>query len=158
MMQLAYVDTSAFVKRFVEESGTAEIEQFIADQQHTVMLSSLSMVEIKSVLKQKVISQEITPDAAKTIKELINLEIASQSIKFQTIDAATFERTGHLIEGLTMQLGSLDAIHLACAQTADCQLMVSADSLRFEHKLSGWHPMNRAVLSGLQSNALFFQT
>jgi uncharacterized protein len=127
MMQLAYVDTSAFVKRFIEESGTAEIEQFIADQQHTLMLSSLSMVEIKSVLKRKVISREITPDAAKTIKDLINLEIASQSIKFQTIDAATFEKTGHLIEGLTTQLGSLDAIHLACAQTADCQLMVSAD-------------------------------
>jgi predicted nucleic acid-binding protein len=32
-----------------------------------------------------------------------------------------------LIEGLTTQLGALDAMHLACAKTANCELMVSAD-------------------------------
>lgn len=127
MMPLAYADTSAFIKRFVEEYGTAEIERFISDQNHTLMLSSLSMVEIKSVLKLKVINRELTQETAKSIKELIDLEIASQSIRFQAIDQATFERTGHLIEGLTTQLGALDAIHLACAKTANCELMVSAD-------------------------------
>lgn len=127
MMPLAYADTSAFIKRFVEESGTAEIERFISDQNHTLMLSSLSMVEIKSVLKRKVINRELTQETAKSIKELIDLEIASQSIRFQAFDQATFERTGHLIEGLTTHLGALDAIHLACAKTANCELMVSAD-------------------------------
>ena len=127
MMAPAYIDTSAFIKRFIEEPGTAEIEQFIAEERYTWVLSSLSIVEIKSVLKRKVISREVTQETAKSIKELINLEIASQAIAFQTIDAATFERTGHLIEGLTTQLGALDAIHLACAKTANCELIVSAD-------------------------------
>lgn len=126
-MPLAYADTSAFIKRFVEETGTAEIERFISDQNHTLMLSSLSMVEIKSVLKRKVVNRELTQETAKSIKELIDLEIASQSIRFQAVDQATFEKTGHLIEGLTTQLGTLDAIHLACAKTANCELMVSAD-------------------------------
>lgn len=127
MMPLAYADTSAFIKRFVEETGTAEIERFISDQNHTLMLSSLSMVEIKSVLKRKVVNRELTQETAKSIKELIDLEIASQSIRFQAVDQATFEKTGHLIEGLTTQLGTLDAIHLACAKTANCELVVSAD-------------------------------
>lgn len=127
MKKLAYVDTSAFIKRFVEELGTAEIERFIADQNHLVMLSSLSMVEIKSVLKRKVANRELLQESVTSIKELINLEIATQSIRFQHIDAAIFERTGHLIEGLTAQLGTLDAMHLACAKTANCELMVSAD-------------------------------
>ncbi len=126
-LPLAYVDTSAFIKRFIEESGTAEIERFIAEQHYTLVLSSLSMVEIKSILKRKVMNREVTQETAKSIKEIINLEIASQSIAFQTIDAGTFERTGHLIEGLTTQLGALDAMHLACAKTANCELMVSAD-------------------------------
>lgn len=127
MTQLAYVDTSAFIKRFIEESGTAEIERFITEQHYTLMLSSLSMIEIKSVLKRKVITREITQETAKSIKEIINLEIAGQSVRFQAIDAVTFEKTGYLIEGLTTQLGALDAIHLACAKTANCELMVSAD-------------------------------
>jgi uncharacterized protein len=126
-LPLAYVDTSAFIKRFIEEPGTAQIERFIAEQRYTLVLSSLSMVEIKSVLKRKVMNKEVAPETAKSIKELINLEIASQSLGFQIIDAGTFERTGHLIEGLTTQLGTLDAIHLACAKSASCELMVSAD-------------------------------
>jgi len=125
--KLAYVDTSAFIKRFVEESGTAEIERFISEQNHILMLSSLSMVEIKSVLKRKVANRELMQETVTSIKEHIDLEIASQSIRFQQIDAAIFERTGHLIESLTAQLGALDAIHLACAKTANCELMVSAD-------------------------------
>ncbi len=127
MMALAYIDTSAFIKRFIEEPGTAEIERFIAEERYTCMLSSLSVVEIKSVLKRKVMGKEVTPGTAKTIQELVNLEIASQSIAFQTIDAATFEKTGQLMDGLTTQLGALDAIHLACAKTANCELIVSAD-------------------------------
>jgi uncharacterized protein len=136
-MPLAYLDTSAFVKRFVEEPGTAAIEKFVAEQRYTGVLSPLSVVEIKSVLKRKVISKEITHETAKQIKEMINLEIASQSVVFQTIDAATFERTGHLIEGLSTQLGTLDAIHLACAKAANCELMVSADKqlIRAAHEL-----------------------
>ncbi|MBC7611169.1 MAG: type II toxin-antitoxin system VapC family toxin [Polaromonas sp.] len=129
MMPRAYIDTSAFIKRFVEEPGTTEIESFIAEEHYTSVLSSLSIVEIKSVLKRKVISREVTQETAKSIKELIELEIASQSIAFHNVDAATFERTGHLIEGLTTQLGALDAIHLASAKTANCELMVSADRL-----------------------------
>jgi uncharacterized protein len=126
-LPLAYVDTSAFIKRFVEELGTNAIEQFIAEGNFTLAISSLSMVEIRTVLKRKILQNEISTDTAKSIKELIHLEIASQSLFFQTIDAGTFERTGHLIEGLTSQLGALDAIHLACAKTAKCELMVSAD-------------------------------
>lgn len=127
MMPLAYIDTSAFIKRFIEEPGTDTVERFIAEGGFTLTISSLSMVEIKSVLKRKVLNREITQETAKTIKELIDLEIASQSLAFQTIDAGTFERTGHLIDGLTSHLGALDAIHLACAKSAHCDLMVSAD-------------------------------
>jgi uncharacterized protein len=126
-LPLAYVDTSAFIKRFVEELGTHAIEQFIAEGHFTLAISSLSMVEIRSVLKRKILQNEISADTAKSIKEIIHLEIASQSLFFQTVDAGTLERTGHLIEGLTSQLGALDAIHLACAKTAKCELMVSAD-------------------------------
>jgi predicted nucleic acid-binding protein len=126
-LPIAYVDTSAFIKRFIEEPGTNAIEHFIAEGGFTLAISSLSMVEIKSVLKRKILQNEISADTAKSIKDLINLEIASQSLFFQTIDAGTFERTGHLIEALASQLGALDAIHLACAKTAKCTMMVSAD-------------------------------
>ena len=127
MMALAYIDTSAFIKRFIEEPGTTEIERFIAEEKYRCVLSPLSTVEIKSVLKRKVLNQEVTPETAKSIQQLVDLEIASQAIGFQTIDAATFEKTGQLIDGLMTQLGALDAIHLACAKTANCELVVSAD-------------------------------
>jgi predicted nucleic acid-binding protein len=82
-LPLAYVDTSAFIKRFIEESGTAEIERFIAEQHYTLVLSSLSMVEIKSVLKRKVMNREVTQETAKrslTLKLPVNQSLFKPSM------------------------------------------------------------------------------
>ena len=51
-MQLAYIDTSAFIKRFVSELGSAQIEALIASNLYRVALSSLSLTEIRAVLKR----------------------------------------------------------------------------------------------------------
>lgn len=126
-LPLAYVDTSAFIKRFIDEKGTAEIESFIADQRYKLVLSSLSIVELKSVLKRKVRLAEVNEAIAGSINEQISIEISSQALGFHTIDAATFELAGNLIQRLASSLGTLDAIHLACARTAYCTMMVSAD-------------------------------
>lgn len=126
-LPFAYVDTSVFIKRFVEEVGTDEIEDFIAEGKFKLVISSLSIVEIKSVLKRKILQNEISQETATSIKDHVNFEITSQSLAFETMDASTFERTGQLIDRLKSQLGALDALHLACAINSGCQLMVSAD-------------------------------
>ena len=55
------------------------------------------------------------------------LELAQGSWHFQTISEAIFSFATELIDQVHTQLGTLDALHLACAKAARCSLMVSAD-------------------------------
>ena len=69
------------------------------------------------------------------------LELALGSWHYVAVSEALFSEAGRLIETLGSPLGTLDALHLACAQNARCELMVSAD-----------RPLLRAALeAGMQT-------
>jgi uncharacterized protein len=126
-MQLAYIDTSAFIKRFVVESGSHEVEALIASAKYRLTLSSLSLTEIRAVLKRHTRSGVITAYHARKAIEQTSLELASNAVGFQAVDGFIFNLAGDIIEGLTAPLGTLDAVHLACAKAARCEVMITAD-------------------------------
>lgn len=126
-MQLAYIDTSAFVKRFVSEPGSAQVEALIANNGYRFALSSLSLTEIRAVLKRRTRLGQISQQHARKALEQTSLELASNALAFQAVDAALLNFAGDLIENLAAPLGTLDAIHLACAKVAGCEVMISAD-------------------------------
>lgn len=126
-MQLAYIDTSAFVKRFIVESGSEAVEALIALQQYRLTISSLSLTEIRAVLKRQTRSGVISATHARKAIEQTSLELASNALAFQAVDGAIFTLAGVIIENLTAPLGTLDAIHLASAKAAQCDAMISAD-------------------------------
>lgn len=123
----AYVDTSAFVKRFLLEAHTEQIEQFIAQGDYRLVLSSLSLVEIKSVLKRKQREKSLDADTAHKIAQQVHVELASKALGLHSVDTRTIELAGQLVDGLSSPLGTLDAIHLASAKAAQCAMLVSAD-------------------------------
>ena len=124
---LAYVDTSALVKRFVSEDRTAEMEAFALDNEYRLTISSLTVAEFRSVLKRRLRMGTVDAPFVTKATEQLAIEIASSALAFQAIDAGLFNLAGDLIERLDAPLGTLDALHLACAKTARCTLMVSAD-------------------------------
>ena len=127
MMPVAYVDTSAFLKRFLLESHSSEMEALATSSQYQLAISSLTVTEFRSVMKR---NQRLGITSAafrhKACEQLLQ-EIASGALRFHTIDAAIFSLAGELIEGLSSPLATLDAIHLACAKAAGAVLMVSSD-------------------------------
>lgn len=127
MKALAYIDTSALAKRFVREVKTPELEAFLMSDSHQCVLSSLSLTELKSVLRRRLRENAITLEVVQLSEQQVTLELARGTWKYLAISEAVFSYAGDLIEQLATPLGTLDAIHLACARTANCELMVSAD-------------------------------
>ena len=124
----AYIDTSALVKRFITESKTDDIEQFLIAQSHQCVLSSLSLTELKSVLQRRKRDAQITEEVVQLSQQQVMLELAQGSWHSVAISEPLFIDAGKLIAPLSGPLAALDALHLACAKTARCQLMASADN------------------------------
>jgi uncharacterized protein len=128
---MAYVDTSALVKRFVTEARSLDMETFLIAGSHRCVLSSLSLTELKTVLRRRQRdpngAQQIALQTAQQAYSQVLMELAQSTWHFQPIAESIFTYAGELVDQLATQLGALDALHLACAKTARCSLMVSAD-------------------------------
>ena len=123
----AYVDTSAFIKRYLTEDRTADMEAFAMDVKHRMAISSLTLTEFRSVMKRRLRMGAVGSDFVGKATQQLLKEIAGGTLRFHAIDAATFNLAGDLIERLDSPLGTLDALHLACAKATGAVLMVSAD-------------------------------
>jgi uncharacterized protein len=127
MNPIAYVDTSAFLKRFLLEDRAEDMEAFVAAGEFDLAISSLTVTEFRCTLKRRLrLGQVSAISVQKAIQQLLQ-EIASGAVHFHSIDTATFNLAGELIEGLLSPLATLDAIHLACAKASGAALMVCAD-------------------------------
>jgi predicted nucleic acid-binding protein len=126
-LPLAYIDTSALVKRFISEVHTPAMETFIANNTHRLMVSSLSLVELSSVLKRKLRTGEVAHKLVGLVNEQLRMELASKAMALHVIEPSTFDLASSLIERLASPLATVEAIHLASAKIAQCSTMVSAD-------------------------------
>lgn len=126
-LPLAYVDTSAFAKRFFAEKHTQEMEAFALSGDWRLAVSSLTLTEFRSVLKRRLRAGSVGAPFVAHATEQLSIEIASDALAFHAIDASLFELAGLLIERLGSPLGTLDALHLACAKAMRAALLVSAD-------------------------------
>lgn len=124
---IAYIDTSAFMKRFITEAHSDDIDALLDSDKYRLAISSLTVTEFRSVLKRRL--RESTVNAAfanKATSQLLE-EIASGALRFHAIDAPIFNLASELIDKLQAPLGTLDALHLACAKATGAQVMISSD-------------------------------
>ena len=126
-MLLAYVDTSAFVKRFLPEARTEDMDELAESKEYRLAISSLVVTELRSVFKRNQRLGRINDNFVQQATQQLHTEIASGGLRFHAIDAAIFNLAGDLISRLTSPLATLDAVHLACAQATGADIMVSAD-------------------------------
>ena len=126
-MLLAYVDTSAFVKRFLLEARTEDMDELAESKDYRLAISSLVVTELRSVFKRNQRLGRINDNFVQQATQQLHTEIASGGLRFHAIDAVIFNLAGDLISRLTSPLATLDAVHLACAQATGADIMVSAD-------------------------------
>jgi predicted nucleic acid-binding protein len=119
---LAYFDTSAIVKRYVDEPGSAQVRKLLWE--HRLLLSAIGPLELVSAVCQRRAAGLMRPAVA----ERILADIRTDRAYWLLADVS--EPALQLAEQLvhTSRLRSLDAIHVASAVIARS---VSGEALPF---------------------------
>lgn len=115
-------DTSAFVKRYIEESGSQAVEALCLTATE-MALSVICIPEILSALNRRVRERDFSQVQYEKAKEgflddIGDIEIVSLTPEVISISAAILEAS---------PVRALDALHIACAVQWGAELFVSAD-------------------------------
>ncbi len=117
-----YFDTSSFVKRFVDEVGSKQVDDVI-QKASEIGLSIICFPELMSALNRKLRSELITKEIYLDLKSEIMEDIKDADIINLTPEV--INKTTELLENNFLR--SLDAMHLACALEWKTELFVSSD-------------------------------
>lgn len=117
-----FFDSSAFVKRFVAEKGSDEVETLCLNASE-IALSSICFPEIISAMNRRLREKSITRKNYRLIKNRMIEEF--EDIEIINIVPEVISKSVSLLE--KNNLRTLDALHIASAIAWKCDLFVSAD-------------------------------
>jgi uncharacterized protein len=112
-----FLDTSALVKRYHTESGSAEVQRLLAEADAQCLISRLATVEMLSGFAGKVRTGVLTITAYARLRSQFLADVKRRVVQPVRIVNAHYQVAGDLIgkHGLSRQLRTLDAVHLAVA-------------------------------------------
>ncbi len=76
-----YLDTSAFVKRYSEETGS-DVVNYVFESDHEIVSSHWTLAETAAALDKKVVKRQITPEERDKSLAIFFSDIASRDITF----------------------------------------------------------------------------
>ena len=121
-----YVDTSALIKRYVNESASARFDAFLVGASDLV-ISPLGLTEFESMLQRRFRLGEFDLPYLDRTRDLLGRDIESALWRLQPFDPAVIPHATRLIRDLETPLATLDAIHIACAQAIGCAGVATGD-------------------------------
>ena len=129
-----YIDTSALIKRYVEETGSDAFDAFCELPAIERVLCPLGVTEFTGVLQRRVRLRSLTPTQAAAVRRRFLADVAAGGWRIVVFEAEMFSKADSLMIDLGAPLATLDALHLACAlqhrtqefATADLQLATAA--------------------------------
>ena len=112
-----FLDTSALIKLFHEEAGSALVNALMDKPDRTAIVSRLSVVEFGSVMALKVRTGALTPTDADLLLDQLFASIEAGEFIVESIADEVFDQALRLINeyGRQKSLKILDALHLATA-------------------------------------------
>jgi predicted nucleic acid-binding protein len=116
----AYFDTSALVKRYVDEPGRREVQQLL--RRHDCVTSAILPVELRSALRRRV--AERTLDSSR-VSEILK-RVAADRAYWTVIEVGAEVLSGAEALVSVHPLRTLDAIHVASAQLFAARLSIAA--------------------------------
>lgn len=117
-----FFDTSAFVKRYVDEAGSEQVI-VLCRRADSLVLSVLCLPEMISTLCRLVREGKISGDDYRQLREWLLDDLEDVDICEMT--PQVMSHTLRCLE--THSLRAMDAIHIGCALTVVPDLFVSAD-------------------------------
>lgn len=122
-----FFDTSAFVKRYVEEPGTDKVLD-VCDQAEKLVLSVICLPEMISTLNRLVREGKLPGADYRRVRDFILKDIEDVDICYVTPEVVM--RTIMCLEN--NMLRAMDALHLGCALAVEPDLFVSSDRRQIE--------------------------
>jgi len=115
-------DSSAFAKRYVEETGSQEVDD-LCREASSLALSVVCVPEIVSALNRRVREKLLSPRDYVEAKNRLLADVADSLII--NLIPEVIARSTFLLE--TNALRAMDALHVACALEWGADLFVSCD-------------------------------
>ena len=146
---MIYVDSSALVKMFVDEPGSAEIKQFmsvsISKEGVTFVTSAVTKAEIMAALAAIRRGRHLTQ--RKFEKAVADFREQWKVFSVPEVTTSTIDRAGEI--GLNHKIKGGDAFQLASALEVEAELFISTDNdlnaAASEYGLSVWNPMTEPI-------------
>jgi predicted nucleic acid-binding protein len=114
-MATTYIDTSALVKRYVAEAGSAWVRRMVARPVHQVIYTAaLTEVEVRSALHRLVREGRLDVVQAQRLTQRV-LQHFTRRYQLIRITRPVVAEAGRLVEGYPLR--AYDAVQLACALT-----------------------------------------
>ena len=119
---MIYLDTSALLKLYLLEAGSAWVQAQVAAQEDPLPIWELQEAELTNALRLKVFWTEITAGEADEQLALFRSRKARGLYMYPNLDRAALMERFRLLSQHSMKLGTrtLDVLHVACA----CELQV----------------------------------
>jgi predicted nucleic acid-binding protein len=110
---MLFFDTSALVKRYADEQGTAAVDELIENDDEAIVITSLSVIEMTSAFRRKFNRGEITETQRDGLLVAF-FEEATDTFTIVPIDETAYEIAFDLV--LEDDLRTLDALQLGAAR------------------------------------------
>lgn len=118
-----FFDSSAFVKRYIEEKGSQLVDD-ICYKATEVCLSVICVPEIISALNRRLREKGLSHQNYLTIKQHLLDDVRDAVII--NLTSSVIRNSTKLLE--SSQLRAMDALHIACALVWNADLFVSSDN------------------------------
>jgi predicted nucleic acid-binding protein len=112
-----FFDTSALVKHYHAEAGSAEVDRLWNDSAQVLYVSRLSALEIVSAFAGKVRARTISASDFDTLRRRFIADVAQKRFATIRLLVGHFKEAERLLRefGLSVRLRTLDALQLAIA-------------------------------------------
>jgi predicted nucleic acid-binding protein len=115
-----YIDTSALVKRYVAEVGSAWIRRMVARPvQDVIYTAALTEVEVRSALQRLIREGRLDTAQAQRLTQRV-LQHFTRRYQLIRITRPVVAEAGRLVEGYPLR--AYDAVQLACALMVRCSM------------------------------------
>jgi predicted nucleic acid-binding protein len=125
-VSLLYLDTSALAKWYLNEPFSEEVEFYLATQSH-LLISSLTIVEMRSLLLRRRRSGELAPALVERVWATFREDQATGAFTVLKLEDEHLAAAARVLDRVEAPLRTLDAMHLALAESAGASACATAD-------------------------------
>jgi len=126
---MIYLDTSAFIKLYLHEDGSAEVHGLVVAQQEPLPVWHFMELEFLNALRFKVFLAEMSPDDVERVISLYLDRKRSGQYFAPHLDPIALHELSLQMTVRTPIIGcrALDILHVAAARLCDATVFVTAD-------------------------------